>query len=76
VHSTWRYGAVKEFGNHVAEVRVLYNSAFLHVVWDIEFFNVLIMFCTYKCVCYNAFIHPDFPKRPQAFFKLWCSLTL
>lgn len=33
---------------------------------DSEFFNVFILFCTYKCACCNVFIHPDFPKRPQA----------
>jgi len=35
-------------------------------VWDSEFFNVFILFCTYKCACYDVFIYPDFPKRPQA----------
>lgn len=38
----------------------------LHVVWDSEFFNVFILFCTYKCAFCNVFIHSDFPKRPQA----------
>jgi len=36
------------------------------------------LFCTYKCACYNVFIHPDFPKRPQAlnFGAYWPSEPL